>query len=874
MNTITDQSAIGNRQSSIVNLPNRFPGVKPFAANEKALFFGRDRDIADLADLIRVEKISVLFGKSGYGKSSLLNAGVLPKLAPTFQIIEVRFNEYIAGQTPSPLKNLLRRLFEKTVERADFEFLQKNDWPKSLWLDLKRRESRPFLFVFDQFEEFFSYPASQQLAFKNQFADLFDDGMPEQIREAAQNLTRADRRRLAAPLEIHALFAIRADRMSDLNRLKNGLPVIMHKMYELRPLSTEQAREAIVRPALEKGAFSSPIFQFEEAALQKILTDLSASNTGLSSGVEAFQLQILCDSIESKVAGGFISDRDGNGLPDVGEADLPNFSQVFGEYYERRLHHLPENEQPVARQVIEEGLVRYDLATDSSRRLSVDGGALLQQFGPAGLSEELLYQLEGTFLVRREPNTLGGFNYELSHDTLLAPIAKAAKASRLARLELEKQAALAREKRANFRRRIATFLASGAGLAAILAIIASFFAVQKSREADRALDKLVENMVARIDADILKLNYDGAISTLNDALQLGKNDPKLARLLLEIAFFENETGGSQHTGLGAVEAARMLGKPFVQPVFEENNRAESRRLLLAEMRKIDPVAIAFLEKRYFPKLLQIPGGEFLMGRELQKDSGKLHELPRHPVKISPFQMAETETTYWQFNLFLRAKGRKIGESQPSFGSAGNHPLLFTDWLEACEYANWLSERDQKTPCYRIDSVGKTGREKWLVAHLADGTGWRLPSEAEWEFAAGNGARHTIFSWGDGPPVGKKGGNVYDENDHKNDPKETDFFPGYLDGFANTAPVGSFEPNDFGLFDMTGNAWEWCADAWHDSYLGAPADGSPWLDENPSNIERARRGGSYSYGPEHSRTANRTANVVHYRSRNLGFRLCE
>ncbi|MBK7937342.1 MAG: hypothetical protein IPJ82_09740 [Lewinellaceae bacterium] len=178
---------------------------------------------------------------------------------------------------------------------------------------------------------------------------------------------------------------------------------------------------------IHHSSFISPPFEYREDALQKILAGLAISNTSQQSGVEAFQLQILCDSIENKVAEGLILDRDGNGLPDVTADDLPDFTEVFAQYYERRLALLPETQRAAARRVIEDGLVRYDPATDEGRRLSVDGQALLKDFEAAGLSAGLLRELENTFLVRREPNTLGGHNYELSHDTLLAPVVRAKK---------------------------------------------------------------------------------------------------------------------------------------------------------------------------------------------------------------------------------------------------------------------------------------------------------------------------------------------------------------------------------------------------------------------------------------------------------------
>ncbi len=115
---------------------HRYPGVKPFESGEKALFFGRDRDIADLCDLVRVEKTCVLFGKSGYGKSSLLQAGVLPRLASEFQPVEVRFGEHIEGQSLAPLDNLRLAIAQRSRSNRDLDFAAA--LPDSLWLHAKR----------------------------------------------------------------------------------------------------------------------------------------------------------------------------------------------------------------------------------------------------------------------------------------------------------------------------------------------------------------------------------------------------------------------------------------------------------------------------------------------------------------------------------------------------------------------------------------------------------------------------------------------------------------------------------------------------------------------------------------------------------------
>lgn len=173
----------------------------------------------------------------------------------------------------------------------------------------------------------------------------------------------------------------------------------------------------------------------------------------------------------------------------------------------------------------------------------------------------------------------------------------------------------------------------------------------------------------------------------------------------------------------------------------------------------------------------------------------------------------------------------------------NHPVLHVSWNDAMAYCDWLSQKTGKT--------------------------YRLPTEAEWEYAAGNGSRHTKYSWGNGEPTGKKGGNVADESKRPGDGASwSTKFDGYNDGYWFTAPVGSCDANDFGLFDMTGNVWEWCSD-WKGNY-------SSEKQANPigpsSGVYRVNRGGSWSSNPLCCRVAYRYDDSPAYRNFNLGFRL--
>ncbi len=481
----------------MINL--RYPGVRPFETNERHLFFGRARDIADLYDLVLLENLLVLFGKSGYGKSSLLKAGIIPLFTEfaadskgQYQPLEVRFGSYLAGKSLPPLQAALNTLEKEAPLNKEADFLGAF-FPekKSLWLQCKHRQQADagrFLMVFDQFEEFFTYPVSQQEAFATSLAEALYETTPQNIRNTVTGkLTFEQRRFLAKPFELKVIFSIRADRLSLLDSMKLKLPAILHKRYELKALDEKQARSAIVRPALlpaEDGDFSTPSFTFTDGALNDIVAKLADEKSGR---IEAFQLQVVCQNLEKQVKNGVISDRDGDDQPDIYPDDLPNFDTVFEDYYKDKLSELNEAEKYAARVVIEDGLLYVNEATGEARRLSKDPGELVQIYGNQGVDHNLLQKLETTYLLRREANNIGTFNYEISHDTLIAPITRSREARRR---EEERNKAAKRTRRA-------IFTAVGAILLMFGAVVLAVWAIGERDKAREALRKLTIEQAAR-----------------------------------------------------------------------------------------------------------------------------------------------------------------------------------------------------------------------------------------------------------------------------------------------------------------------------------------------------------------------------------------
>ncbi|MFT5218610.1 MAG: formylglycine-generating enzyme required for sulfatase activity/serine/threonine protein kinase [Planctomycetota bacterium] len=241
---------------------------------------------------------------------------------------------------------------------------------------------------------------------------------------------------------------------------------------------------------------------------------------------------------------------------------------------------------------------------------------------------------------------------------------------------------------------------------------------------------------------------------------------------------------------------------------------------------------AELIEKYAPgmQLLSIPAGSFAMG-DLGRD-GSNDEKPVRQVKVKQFKLTKHEITFAQFDVYFKlTSARRPGDE--SWGR-GNRPVINVSWREANDYAKWLSAQTQSS--------------------------FRLPSEAEWEYAARAGSR-SKFSWGN-------------TASHNNANYGQDNCCGGLaadaDKWINTSPVGAFPANKFGLSDMHGNVWEWVQDCWNKSYNGASLDGSAWLIGDCS--KRVSRGGAWSSVPGYMRSANRDGVAMTKSNNSLGFRL--
>ena len=244
----------------------------------------------------------------------------------------------------------------------------------------------------------------------------------------------------------------------------------------------------------------------------------------------------------------------------------------------------------------------------------------------------------------------------------------------------------------------------------------------------------------------------------------------------------------------------------------------------------DPSAgTVFRECADCPELVVVPAGTFMMGSPASEEGRFANEGPQRRVSIATaFAVGVHEVTFAEWDACVAAGG--CGGHRPGDEGWGRErrPVINVNWSDAESYVSWLSS--------------------------STGASYRLLSESEWEYVARAGTT-TRYWWGDwmGRNRANCGGDGCGDT-----------------SYVRTAPVGSFSANDFGLFDVSGNVWEWVQDCWHDDYYGAPTDGSAWA--GPADCRRVLRGGSWPFTPVYLRSASRTREDAGGRNGDVGFRV--
>lgn len=273
-----------------------------------------------------------------------------------------------------------------------------------------------------------------------------------------------------------------------------------------------------------------------------------------------------------------------------------------------------------------------------------------------------------------------------------------------------------------------------------------------------------------------------------------------------------------------------------------------------------------------PGFVFIPAGAFEMGDSFVE--GLSHELPVHAVNVSAFFLQATETTKAEWDEVRNwAVETEYGLIVEGSGKGTDHPVHLVTWYDVVKWCNARSEKEGLTPCYYTDEerteVYRSGNVDLTHGTVRwDADGYRLPTEAEWEKAARGGLQGRRFPWGD--TISHSQANFWNAGGESYASGTSGYPPDWDEGFfPYTSPVGSFVPNGYGLFDMTGNVWEWCWDSWHGGYYADSPEEDPLGPDDGSF--RVFRGGSWHNDAFRGRVANRGWSLPWGGSGNLGFR---
>ena len=302
------------------------------------------------------------------------------------------------------------------------------------------------------------------------------------------------------------------------------------------------------------------------------------------------------------------------------------------------------------------------------------------------------------------------------------------------------------------------------------------------------------------------------------------------------------------------EADRLKAERLKEERLKEE-RAEAERLAAARRAEELRAGRRFRDCEECPEMVVVPAGTYRMGSPASEEGREDEEGPVHRVTIAqPLAVGVYEVTRGEYARFVSATGHAMGNAcrtfkdgkwkersgvnwrNPGYEQRAEDPVVCVNWADAQAYVRWLSEQT--------------------------GQGYRLLSEAEWEYVARAGTT-TARYWGESEAGQCRYANGADASS----------FTGGVscaDGHARTAPVGSYEANGFGLYDVLGNVWEWTQDCWNAGYGGAPVDGRAW--ESGDCSRRVLRGGSWYGTPRGLRAANRYWSTTGDRFDDSGFRL--
>ena len=792
-----------------------YVGITYFKREHAPIFFGRERDVKKLYEnsimVLKEKQILLLYGQSGVGKSSLLNASLIPRL------------EYQGWNVV-----YMRRQKGKGLA-LDLDGIQ-HDY-------LRKSEINSILIV-DQVEEMFTDPGVSDEAniFFNQLCTILD----------------------SSP-HLRIILSFRKDYLADIkDYLKDR--GILFLWYSLRPLDEQGMRRAISGiwkdPSLSR---NFPDFSYIEPDLEDaILSNISHDEASNIAPLLQFQLRSLWDLAQEKMKGDIRLSREFYVAEELNDKSL----NAFLEKHKLRAVEFLHPEQA------ENGLINDILFFYTTPRLTAathteDELYKRYQHIDPQLLQNIHQELVNEYLLvhDREKNWT-----RLSHDSLAGIIRQRfadsqASGQRAFSLVSAKEKLLSDGSAIEFSGMDIELIQAGLkGMPTLSTRLKERLELDKKRHQRQKEDRY-KLAIETARNNHYHLRYEEVLNNLQTASSEGFRNDQVISFAKEILFPLKELGKEKLLG----EFLNFIKKLSTVPDEQLDRYLDSCSSTGEFLTGFDnwmigwnPLLFQEMKERYFPNLVDIAGGTYEMGSL----EGHENEIPIRLVTVDGFLAASTPVTCWQFGLFCLSTGRDL-PSDGGYGR-GNRPAINVNWFEALYYCNWLSDKMGFKRVYNI--------EERKVIVVPDANGFRLPTEAEWEYAAREGGKGARY--GNGQDIARIEEINFDADPDspyfRSDRNKRVSWAEKGKWLGKTTPVRSYAPNALGLYDMSGNVWEWCWDWYDESYYQYGSNENP---AGPNDGEyRSIRGGSWSEPADGCRCSFRDNDNPIYRIQVVGIRV--
>ncbi len=845
-----------------------FPFLDAYRREDHDFFFGRDEEIETLYRLTQQSNIVLLYGASGTGKTSLIRCGLSNKFKSyDWHDVYIRRGEH-----------LIRSLDRALCEEADrpntgsdgLTIAELNQKLEAVY----KTTFKPLYLIFDQFEELYILGTKDE---QQAFIDT------------VRHILRAEQ-----PVKI--LLSIREEYLGYLYEFERQVPELLRKKLRVEPMSLDRVQQVICGVGTHPCSNVKLKAGEEEIIATRIFDKLRDQDKTLT--IQLPYLQVLLDKYYLHCTGDEKRQA---------EATLSlNSLETLGELGDVLRSFLDEQVRYVARQ--------QELPVETLWQLLSPFATLDGTKEPLS-EDELRSRLPDDFPLHAAAPALQAFvqrrvlryleqtaRYEVAHDALAKQLHARRSEEEIARLEAQRLirslVAVKPEAREPLSVKQLTFISEVLPKLRLTEEEKAW--VEESRryreeEAQKALAarqerdlSIFESFAALGKNLIYTLDHAEALEKMKVAVEVDVDAEykrrQLAEPIAELLFFFAEGGRRPKLACTAAELLLRLQPEaglaaLLQECLNQGRQTRARFTPLLEQLP----SYSQLRSRYYPEMVDVPLGDTAVFEMGSPDSewGHQDDEQLRLVQLSPYRMAATPVTFYQFALFCEATDRALTYRTPYWGRFGDHPAVNVSWYEAVEYANWLNAQQGLPPVYTIKKVKNSDPNnrvdydylRWEVVWSTSAGGFRLPTEAEWELAArgGVGAVRTLYA---GSDTLEEVGWYWENSGDK--PLNGDWDANrILDNNGRTRAVKQKKPNGIGLYDMSGNVWEWCWDWYSPEYYKECARAGAV--KNPAGPEtgrtgRVRRGGSWSSEAVHCRAAYRRRNSPDYRYHNVGFRL--